>query len=95
MLRHSNKFTQVMIFNSSSEPKEAICFKQHNDNNVDFRIFLTQYISQFFKMHSLYVMWLYDLRFLNAKLYLFVFDVTFAASNEAFTQQMLIINAIY
>ena len=74
-----------MHFFSSSEPKKAICSKQHNNlKNLDFRICLAQYISKFFEKHNLYIMWFYVLQFFYAKLYLFVFDAIFSASNWQF-----------
>ena len=58
--------------------KKFFCFKQNNNNKISIlEIFLFQYIQEFFEIHDLYIMGLYDLRiFLHAELYLFVSDAT-------------------
>ena len=74
--------------------KKIICFKNINNEKLDFRKFLIQYVSQFFDMRNLNIMWLYAVRFVTckvsvdafrlysnlflAKLSLFEFGVTFA-----------------
>ena len=45
---------------------------------LDFRNFLTQYISQFFELHNLYIMWLSALRFVSGKVSVDAFSLLYS-----------------
>ena len=56
------------FFDSSNEPKEAICFKQHhNKKNLISEIFLVNIARNFFETHNLNIMWLYALQAVTCK----------------------------
>ena len=73
-----------MHLNSSAEPKKAMCFKQHYNNEAPNNLTLKQLISEvfiscsFLKMHNLYIIWLYALQFVTSKVSVDAFSLLYS-----------------